>query len=149
MKVTVTLSKNFGAVGTLTISTDAEGVPMDTSLVTFDQLTEQINKMFEHYVTTYGVKMRVDNLVPDVKTVWMQMDSIGVTMKDGKRYYRVKGGQYSEHGIPFYPEHMMKCGFAPTDIPDEGYTFKGATDAEIEFSGDKPKRVLGLRKHVG
>lgn len=76
----------------------------------------------------------------------VQADRLVVEVKDGKRMYKVKAGQFTRFGVPFYNEHIKASGVNPEEIPDSGYDLKNY-DAVIQMNGEKPVRVVRLIKH--
>lgn len=155
-QITVTRSRDFGgAVGVISIALTEENVDAKSSLVAAQILAEQADKMMAHYIETNQarlssrmgeIKSDPQPIIPAVDTQIFPATGISVTMDNGERRYRVKGGKFSEHGVSFYPEHMEANGIKPENIPDQGHAFKQKTKMYVEFEGGKAKRVVKLEK---
>lgn len=138
-----TVTRQFGSV-TLSLTVTAERLlDSEKGLPEFDNLIAQTNLYFDHFRENHLPNMNTVAANPII-TQTMPALEIRVTMDKGKRYWKVATPQYSEHGIPFWPEHMRDSGIDPKQIPDDGHKCKDGTLALIEMVDGKPKRVLKL-----
>ena len=152
--ITIQRERDFGAGGVLKIMLSEKDVSLASQTVAFMELCKDADDMMDMYmkanpaldIVGRGAVGDTGRIVPTTTTERIIATRIDVTMKGGKRLYKVKGGRYSEHGINFFPEHMKANGINPKMIPDEGYTFKGETWMIVEFEGGQPKRVIKLEK---
>lgn len=139
-------TRKYGT-GEITISLQMDTpTDVDKGLIELDLLLDQSNRMFEHFIEHHLPKWNKPIPNENVTTKLIPATEIRVTMDKGKKYYKVAGGEYTEHGINFWPEHMKQCGVNPKLIPDEGYKLKEGTQALIEMVDGKPKRVLKLTR---
>lgn len=152
-------SRDFGgAVGTLEVVLQAQGfhAPQDLNPV-FMEFVRRADDLLHLYaqseivratfsgepIPNGGSSYRSSKVSAELR---LPASQITVTMEKGKVRYRVLCGQWTEHGVPFYEEHMKQCGINPKNIPIEGYTFKQETFAIVQMEGDTPKRVVRLEK---
>lgn len=144
--IRVSLSKDFGVHGFLTLEAQgAAPVPVEAGILEFDQLTDQLNRYFKHYMDNHQITQVVNNRpIERSNEVEVIGDEIRVTMDKGKRYYRVICGEWREHGVQFWPEHMKQNGIDPKQIPDEGYKFRAPCKVIVQTVDGKPKRVLKI-----
>lgn len=142
--IKVSLTRDFGAVGKMTIEAQAQ-TPVDANkgLIEFDAITVQINNLFDHFIDQHLPRMK-STPIPTSNTVLVDAEKMYVTLDKGKKYVKVICGEWREHGVVFWPEHLKACGIDIRSIPDSGHVFKEGTKAEIEIVGGKPKRVLKL-----
>ena len=144
LKITVT--RNYGTAGTVTFElSHGKAIAHDMGLVESNLMFDQMENIIESFEIN-----RLPHLRPapqaNGNTITVLAEKIAVNMKDGKRMYNVICGEWREHGVPFYEEHMKDCGINPKNVPDEGHIFKEGTKAILEMRGDKPRRVLKLVK---
>lgn len=150
VQVTITRSRDIGGrVGEVSITlTTTEAVQLDTATVCAVTMIDQAEGILNGWLEANDIKAVMTGAVsPTANPVMVfPASEICVTMKDGKRYFKVKGGEYSEHGINFWPEHMKANGIVPGLIPDSGHTCKPGTTMVVEMVEGKPKRVLRLEQ---
>lgn len=147
VSITIMRKRDLGGkLGEVAITITESGVPLAATTAHAIPLIDQAENTLTGWLEANGIAMTMSDSSPSSQTRIIAVTCISVTMKDGKKYYKVKGGEYSEHGINFWPEHMKACGIDPRAIPDDGYKFKEATNATVEFVNGKPKRVLKLEK---
>lgn len=145
----VRMVKNLGVVGEIEIELGGNVLIKDgQGLVEFENLVTTIHGMMNHYMEHHATNQRIASEEAAMLTKTLQADEIRVTMDKGKRYYKVATPEYSEFGIPFWPEHMKACGIDPRLIPDDGYKLKEGSKAVIEMVDGKPKRVLKLVRPI-
>jgi len=143
--VSVKITRDYGLAGTVEYQAVSDShVPMEGSTIQADLLTSQVLKWFDHFEAQVLPTIKGAKKVADVSTVVVPAEEIAVEMKDGKRRYRVKCGQWMKHGVDFYPEHMKACGIDPRAIPDDGYKPRAGTMAHVQLEGGVAKRVLKL-----
>lgn len=146
-KFMVTRKRDLGAGhGEIMFSMEHEPVSRDTLAVAFMNTVNQVDDMIAAYMEAHGIKADMGAHGYDVTEEKHLATGISVTMKDGKRYYKVKCGTWQEHGVAFYPEHMKASGINPALIEDTGYEFKGPTNAIVQMVKGQPKRVIRLEK---
>lgn len=143
--LSIDLMKEYGAI-TLTVKLTAERmVEHDKGIPEFDEQIGQAVEYFKFFEENHLPNLgNMTNKGLSIETQIMDALEIRVTMDKGKKYWKVATPQYSEHGIPFWPEHMKQCGIDPKQIPMEGHKCKEGTKAIIEMVGGKPKRVIKL-----
>lgn len=147
--INVSLTKSLGAVGEITVQLQGDRMVSDgEGLVEFEAIVTMGHTMIGHYMEHHATNQRLMNEQAQLITKTMPAIEIRVTMEKGKRYWKVATPEYSEFGIPFWPEHMKACGIDPKQIPDDGYICKEGTTAVIEMVDGKPKRVLKLVRPV-
>lgn len=147
VKITWTVTRKFGNED-CTLTLEAEEV-FGSALIAADLLQSKAIDTFKHYINNYAPSMQQqpNGVGQSSSTVErLPADRLEVRMESGKRLYKVFGGKYSKHGVPFYDEHILKGGVEPKDIPDTGWKLTGKYDFEVEIEGGKPKRVLRLIK---
>ena len=146
VKVTWSVTRKIGNED-ITLTLEGEEV-FGSVLIATDLLMGKAIDTFKHYINNYapnptnnpGVGQTASN------TEVLPADKLVVRMEDGKRLYKVFGGKYSKHGVPFYDEHIIAGGVEPKDIPDVGWNLKGKYNYQVEVQDGKPKRVLKLIK---
>jgi hypothetical protein len=71
-----------------------------------------------------------------------------VVSKNGKKYVKVHGGQYSKFGVPAWPEPLEAVGLDVEAMqPGQNYMLpQGYSKAKIELEDGKPKRVWKFEK---
>lgn len=145
--IKVRLTKKLGAVGEVEVELGGNVLIKDGTggLLEFEYLVNMGEGMIKHYMEHHTTNSRILG-GEDVITREFDAIEIRVTMDKGKRYWKVATPEYSEFGIPFWPEHMKACGIDPKNIPDEGHKCKEGTKAIVEMVDGKPKRVLKLVK---
>lgn len=157
MEVTVQVhrTRNLGSAGDIEVSLAQFGVAIADETLVFIRLAERCDAMLDMYIKNTpaleinGSQARDGQILSgNVTEEWLPANGISVTMRDGKKLYKVKGGRYSEHGVNFFEEHMKLAGFGPKDIPDSGYTFRQETWMLVQFEGGQAKRVLKLSKEA-
>lgn len=118
--------------------------------VSYDRLTDAINIEFDRYIRD---RLPKQNQVANIgqgngatNVITVDCERLDVEVKSGKRYFKVKCGQWTQHGVNYWPETIKAAGVNPSQIPLEGYELVGYK-ADIEMIGDKPKRVLKLYKN--
>jgi hypothetical protein len=148
--VTITRTREIGGrVGGISITlTSDDAVELDTVMVRAVTMIDQAESTLNGWLEANDIKATMTGTVTSTANPVMVVPAseICVTMKDGKRYFKVKGGEYSEHGINFWPEHMKANGIDPKLIPDSGHTCKPGTTMVVEMVEGKPKRVLRLEQ---
>lgn len=152
--ITVERTRDFGAGGQITVKLSESEITLVSQNISFMELCKDADDMLKLYMEAHpaleivGQSPRNNGgqIIPTTTTERIIATGISVTMKDGKKLYKVKGGRFSEHGINFYSEHMKRNGIDPKAIPDEGYTFKQETWMTVEFEGGQAKRVIKLEK---
>jgi hypothetical protein len=147
VKITWTVTRKIGLQDvTLTLESEA---PFGTSLIEIDLLQGKCEEAIKHYINQYVPKMAVAPK-PGVgqvgETETLPADRLEVRVEKGVRLFRVMGGKYGKHGVPFYDEHIKMGGVEPKDIPDVGWNLKDKYTFTVELEGGKPKRVLSINK---
>lgn len=152
--ITVTRKRDFGAGGEISVTLQEQYITLASQNVAFMEMVKDADEMLKMYmeanpaleIVGYQPRQPPGQMIPTTTTERIIATGISVTMKDGKRLWKVKGGRFSEHGVNFYPEHMKQNGIDPKAIPDEGYTFKQETWMTVEFEGGQAKRVIKIEK---
>lgn len=147
VKITWTVTRKFGNED-CTLTLEAEEV-FGSAMIGADLLQSKAIDIFKHYINNYAptMKQQPDGVGQSSSTIErLPAERLNVRMENGKRLYKVHGGKYSKHGVPFYDEHILKGGVDPKDIPDVGWNLKDKYDFEVEIENGKPKRVLRLIK---
>lgn len=120
----------------------------DEKKAAFSKLYISIDEVHKHYAAEHLPK--APNTKPDKKDdvnndfEYFECGKLIVEVKDGKRYYKIKGGKFNAHGVRIWDEVLTKHGF--TDIPIEGVDMTGWTAKVLRQDG-KPKNVVALQKH--
>lgn len=70
-------------------------------------------------------------------------ERLSVETKDGKRFFKIKGGRWSAHGVRIWPEVLKKSGFEPESIPLEGLDLNGY-EATFTSRNGQPDKVIKL-----
>lgn len=118
--------------------------------VSYDRLTDAINIEFDRYVRDRlpaqkeNTDIGQNGNTSDIVTV--DCERLNVEIKSGKRYYKVICGQWTQHGVNYWPETIRAAGVDPNKIPLEGYSLVGYK-ATVEMVGGKAKRVLKIQKN--
>lgn len=68
---------------------------------------------------------------------------------DGKRYWKVKGGQYRKHGVRIWPEGMQTAGFDADTLEIRSYDLTGYTAYAIANDSGNPAKVTRLVREGG
>ena len=146
VKITWTVTRKFGHED-VTLTLEAEEA-FGSVLIATDLLQSKAIDIFKHYINNYVPKMQSQPGIGQQKTnvEILPAERLGVEAKDGKRLFKVYGGKFSKHGVPFYDEHIKAGNVQPEDIPDVGWDLKGKYNYEVEMDGKSPKRVLRLIK---
>lgn len=73
--------------------------------------------------------------------------SLNCETKDGKAYWKVKGGKYSQHGVSIWPEALAESGFDPDQLnPMTVYNLDGYTAHYTTNDKGNPHKVVRLSK---
>lgn len=118
--------------------------------VSYDRLIDAINIEFDRYIRdrlpSQQAQPGVGQTSGSRSEVWVDVERLDVEVKSGKRYFKVKGGQWQQHGVNYWPETMKAHGRVPANIPLEGIALPGYKML-VEMDGNNPKRVLQLVKN--
>lgn len=68
-------------------------------------------------------------------------DTIEVESRDGKLYYKVKGGEFQKWGVRVWPETLKHGGVT---VPDKPGTFQLGREVKAVRKGDKIKKVVAI-----
>lgn len=146
----VTRTVHYGAGGDLTVEVSSGKAVPPESLVEFNIMIDQLNSYFEHFEVNRLKEVRgatVPN--PTNSTVTVAAEEIRVKIDHRGKFFSVPCGEWQEHGVAFYAEHMKACGIDPEKIPIGGYKFKKAVDVVVEIVNGRPKRVLRVVERAG
>lgn len=147
IKVTWQVTRHFGNED-VTLTLEGESV-FGSTLIDTDLLQGKAQEIFAHYINSYvpkgmanpmGGAKKEEEIIP--------ADKLEVKVEKGKRLFKVYGGKYSKHGVPFYDEHIRMGAVQPEDIPDVGWDLRGKYNMIVQLEGGQPKRVLKLVKVV-
>jgi len=69
-------------------------------------------------------------------------DVIEVEQRNGKTFYKIKGGQWEKFGVRVWPEVLKAAGIDPDQLPVGESRL--ARDCAVEMNGDKPKKVISI-----
>jgi hypothetical protein len=69
-----------------------------------------------------------------------------VTITNGKKYYRVKGGMWMKYGITVWDEVLVKAGIPVGKLEGQEYDLKGYKATFIRKADGKPDKVTLLEK---
>jgi len=118
--------------------------------VGYDRLFSAINIEFDRYIRD---RLPQQNGDPDIGMFkgnttekWVDVTRLDVEVKSGKRYFKVKCGQWQQHGVNYWPETMKAHGRVPANIPLEGIDLAGYK-ALVQMEGENPKRIVQLIKN--
>lgn len=140
----VTLTRRYGTVDLNLTLTAERLLDSEKGLPEYDNLMSQAELYFEHFVEHWLPRVGKPAEFNAMQTKTVDALEIRVTMSKGKKYFKVAVPAYEEHGIPFWPEHMIACGIDPKEVPMDGHKCKEGTKALLEMVDGKPKRVLKL-----
>lgn len=149
--LSVSIERNFGAEKvTFSIGAQFEITSGGARSASYDKLTDIVMQEFYRYARDRAPKYQGDGAGGQPRssgnTITIPAESLVVDMKDGKKYYKVKAGQWQEHGVNYWPEDIKRGGVDPASIPLSGYPLTDY-DVEILMDGDKPKKVIRLIRH--
>lgn len=115
----------------------------------FTKLYQSIDEVHKHYAAELLPK--VPNSKPQQETssgsdgyVEFECSRLVVETKDGKAYYKVRGGQFTAHGVRVWDEVLAKAGLK--DIPIAGLDLTGWT-AKAQRKDGKVQRIVSLKKN--
>jgi hypothetical protein len=69
-----------------------------------------------------------------------------VTITNGKKYYRVKGGMWMKYGVTVWDEVLVKAGIPVGKLEGQEYDLKGYKATFIRKADGKPDKVTNLEK---
>jgi hypothetical protein len=69
-----------------------------------------------------------------------------VTITNGKKYYRVKGGMWMKYGVTVWDEVLVKAGIPVGQLEGKEYDLKGYKATFIRKADGKPDKVTNLEK---
>jgi hypothetical protein len=69
-----------------------------------------------------------------------------VTITNGKKYYRVKGGMWMKYGVTIWDEVLVKAGIPTGKLEGKEYDLKGYKATFIRKADGKPDKVTILEK---
>jgi len=152
-RLKVSITRHYGSVSIeMGIEADHEIATPAARKAAYDSLVSIVNA--EHDRLSAGGSMPqasvpIGNEGGGKKTtVTVACTRMNVEVKNGKRYYKVRCGEWQQHGVNYWPETMRLNGVDPTKIPLEGYTLDGYL-ADVEIEDGKAKRVLKVYKAHG
>ncbi len=76
-------------------------------------------------------------------TITFVGDTLDKEVKGGKEYFKVRGGQYSRHGVRVWPEVLKAAGIDPASVPADGMPL-GRT-CEVEIADGKIRKVTKIQ----
>lgn len=141
----VTITRNYGNGNLVTIeATNGKVVKTDEGTVEFDLMVDQLNRYFDHFSMVHLPHMRFS--APDDEDIkLMAPTKLEIMLDKGKRYVKVMfPPPYDQYGVQWWPEDMKAAGINPKSIPEEGYTPKVGSMAEVLFRNGKPKKVIRI-----
>lgn len=108
----------------------------------YDYAIDQVNRAFSSLGAGALPKMG-PGPQPDKPMVTFFGDTIVTEIKDGKRYHKVLGGQYSKWGVRIWPETLKQAGISEDALTaDEPYPLR--RDVTITLDGEKPIKVVSV-----
>lgn len=94
------------------------------------------------------VKAPSESLTNDGAGEWYPANEIVVEVKNGKRYYAVKGGKYEKHGVRVWDEVLKFHQLLTTMQENDRLALGDGWQMEVG-QGDKGLKVMRLRKVDG
>lgn len=78
---------------------------------------------------------------------WFDAETLSASMNNGKTYWKIKGGRFSQYGITIWPEVLSAAGFHKEALnPATVYDVKGYKAQYVLNSQGKPDKVIALIK---
>lgn len=70
-------------------------------------------------------------------------DTLNVEVKDGKHFFKIRGGQYSRHGVRVWPEVLKAAGINPETVPADGMPLD--RECEVSIEDGKIRKVTNIQ----
>lgn len=75
-------------------------------------------------------------------TIRFHGDTLSLEVKDGKTYFKIRGGQYSRHGVRVWPETLKAAGIDPASVPADGLALD--RECECQIQDGKIRKVTNI-----
>ena len=122
-------------------------------------LAKQVGKnAYETPAATLPVPTPVDVIVTEMANVpasegvvstqsdFYDTEKLLVTLTNGKKYYRVKGGMWMKYGVTVWDEVLVQAGIPVGKLEGKEYDLKGYKATFIRKADGKPDKVTKLEK---
>lgn len=153
-RVNLSVSRDFG-LERVTVSVNV--MPDDDSAGALFAATEEgfnyISNTFKHYAANHlpagqQVQPAASRAVGE-SYIEFPAQFIALEVKDGKAYYKIKGGNYTKHGVRVWEEVLVNAGIDVASMPLTGMKLEGLNAVAMIYNGDtkNPKKVTALKSN--
>ena len=130
-----------------TVDLTPEGLTGTTASAQIEKVLTAVNAIHDHYAAQHAPKIKAvqTSSVEPTTLRTEKAQAVHKELRQGKRYFKVHGGAFSQYGVMIWPEQLKAADIEPDTIPDDGLTLTGM-EMLIEMKDTKPWKVVKLQE---